>query len=52
MSKHLKLFETQAEYDNFITTSDFILPNVSHCLDNKHVYYNPETKTTPPPIMR
>ena len=49
MSKHLKLFETQAEYDNFITTSDFILPNVSHCLDNKHVYYNPETKTTPPP---
>ena len=49
MSKHLKLFETQAEYDNFITTNDFILPNVSHCLDNKHVYYNPQTKSTPPP---
>lgn len=49
MSKHLKLFETQAEYDNFITTSDFILPNVSRCLDTKHVYYNPQTKSTPPP---
>ena len=41
MGDYLKLFETHAEYETYITGSDKILPNVSYCVDNNDVHYNP-----------
>ena len=40
MGKYLKLFDTHAEYESFIQT-DFDRPNVSYCMDNDEVHYNP-----------
>ena len=41
MGKYLKLFDTHSEYETFKQTEDFILPNVSHCITENHVHYNP-----------
>ena len=41
MGKYLKLFNTHIEYQAFTKTSDFIKPNVSHCIAENHVHYNP-----------
>ena len=43
MGKYLKKFDTDAEYLAFTQTSDFIKPNVSHCVTEYHVHYNPWT---------
>lgn len=39
--KYLKLFETDVEYQSFKQTDEFIKPNVSHCVTENHVHYNP-----------
>ena len=41
MSKYLRLFNNHAEYLAFTQTSDFLLPNVSHCISEDDVHYNP-----------
>ena len=41
MGKYLKLFDTHAKYLAFTKTSDFIKPNVSHCVQENEVHYNP-----------
>ena len=41
MGKYLKLFNEHTEYEAFKQTEDFILPNVSHCITENHVHYNP-----------
>ena len=41
MSKHLKLFERHSEYETYINGSDKLLSNVSYCIDNNDVHYNP-----------
>lgn len=41
MSKYLKLFETHSDYTAFTATTEFILPNVSHCINENDVHYNP-----------
>jgi len=41
MAKHLKLFDNHDDYLDFKGTSDFILPNVSHCIEENEVHYNP-----------
>ena len=43
MGDYLKLFQTHSEYAAFIQTSDFIKPNVSHCVQENEVHYNPHT---------
>ena len=43
MGDYLKLFQTHSEYAAFIQTSDFIKPNVSHCVQENEVHYNPWT---------
>lgn len=48
MAKHLKLFDTHADYETFIETADFIKPNVSHCVAENDVHYNP---IQPPTIL-
>ena len=47
MSKYLKLFETDAEYQQFIGGGDFLRPNVSLVTDTNSVYYNPLEKELP-----
>jgi hypothetical protein len=41
--KYLKLFNTHAEYEAFTQTEDFIKPNVTHCVQEDDVHYNPWT---------
>lgn len=41
MAKYLKLFENHTQYTSFTQTDDFILPNVSHCILENDVHYNP-----------
>ena len=41
MAKYLKLFNNHEDYLNFKKTDDFILPNVSHCVQENEVHYNP-----------
>ena len=40
MAKYLKLFETHAEYEQYVS-GDFEKPNVSHCVQEDDVHYNP-----------
>ena len=41
MKKYLRLFQNDTDYLDFKKTTDFILPNVSHCIQENHVHYNP-----------
>ena len=41
MGKYLKLFESHNEYIAFTQTENFIKPNVSHCIEENEVHYNP-----------
>ena len=40
MAKYLKLFNNHEDYSNFKKTTDFILPNVSHCVQENEVHYD------------
>jgi hypothetical protein len=42
--KHLRIFNTDTEYWNFINGSGKTLPHVSLCDDNYKVYFNPKKK--------
>ena len=37
--KYLKLFETETQYESWKSSEDYILPNVSYCIDG-NLYYN------------
>ena len=39
--KYLKKFETHSQYDTYINGSDVVLPNVSLCVQQNEVHYNP-----------
>lgn len=39
--EYLKLFENHSQYEDFIETEDFVRPNVSHCIEQEEVHYNP-----------
>lgn len=41
MGKYIKTFEYHDDYSDFINTNDFIKPNVSHCINENEVHYNP-----------
>ena len=43
MGKYIKLFDTHAQYESYTAdTQNFILPNVSYCVDTPNeVHYNP-----------
>ena len=43
MIKYLKLFDTHADYNTYITGQDKVLPNVSYCENENEVHYNPYT---------
>ena len=44
MSKYLKLFNNHSEYDAFTGSTEFITPNVSLCIEENDVHYNPKPK--------
>ena len=41
MGKYIKLFENHAQYEAFTATTEFIKPNVSHCIQEVEIHYNP-----------
>ena len=41
MSKYIKTFNNHSEYQSFIQSNDFIKPNMSHCITENEVHYNP-----------
>ena len=46
MSKYLKLFENNTQYETFIgggENTPFVRPNVSYCIAENEVHYNPRT---------
>lgn len=45
MGKYLKLFENHTSYDTFINGGGVELPNVSHCINEGDVHYNPIPET-------
>ena len=43
MSLYLKLFENHNQYTAYTASTEFIKPNVSHCIQEVEVHYNPWT---------
>ena len=43
MEEYIKYFETQEEYDEYVTSGNMKRPNVSYCNNIKSVCYNPFT---------
>lgn len=41
MAKYLKLFNNHSGYTAFTQTEEFVKPNVSHCIQENEVHYNP-----------
>ncbi len=41
MSRYIKLFQNHSAYQTFLSSDDFVRPNVSHCVGENHVHYNP-----------
>ena len=41
MADYLKLFETHSQYEAYMDGGDVVLPNVSHCISENEVHYNP-----------
>lgn len=49
--KYLKLFNQDAEYQQFKESEDFVLPNVSFVEETKVVKFNPYTAPTSPNVV-
>ena len=41
MGKYLKKFSTHTEYQTYITSEGFVMPNVSLCVNENDVHFNP-----------
>ena len=41
MAYYLKLFETDSQYEAYMGGGEVALPNVSHCISENEVHYNP-----------
>jgi len=41
--KYLKLFNQHTDYETFKASQDYIEPNVSYCINEDEVHYNPKT---------
>ena len=49
--KHLKYFETEAEYNAYKNGSDFVLPNVSYVEEVNGVVFNPYVDSSSPNLV-
>ena len=45
--KYIKIFENEHDYQTFISTVDYKIPNVSYILDSKNVKYTPRLAPLP-----
>lgn len=43
MGKHIKLFEQHSDYSEYMSSSYLVRPNVSNCIQEDEVHYNPRT---------
>lgn len=50
--KYLKLFNEHSGYTEFTHTEDFLIPNVSHCIVQEDVHYNPVIDWIDPEFKR
>lgn len=41
MTKYIKLFNNHTQYETFMGSDELMLPNVSHCIEENEVHYNP-----------
>lgn len=41
MGQYLKLFGTHENYEDFVESGEMLKPNVSHCVQENEVHYNP-----------
>lgn len=48
MGKYIKLFNNHNDYETFKESQNFKLPNVSHCINENDVHYNPKLFTLTP----
>lgn len=39
--EYLKLFENHSQYEDFVQSEDYLRPNVSHCIEQNEMHYNP-----------
>ena len=46
MSKYLKKFANHAAYQAYVTSQEAILPNVSYCVQQDEVHFNPNNIIT------
>lgn len=44
--KYLKLFNQHTDYETFKASQDYIEPNVSYCINEDEVHYNPVVTST------
>lgn len=44
MSKYVKLFKDHSGYTDFVKSEEFLIPNLSHCILEEDVHYNPRIK--------
>lgn len=49
--KYLKYFKTEAEYNAYRESEDFILPNVSYVVDTRSVSYEPKAAAASPNLV-
>ena len=47
MDRYLREFQTDAEYEVFTGTSEYLLPNVSWCVESNHVHMKPYKHDNP-----
>lgn len=45
MTIYLKKFENHTQYETYTASTEFITPNVSLCVNENEVHYNPYTET-------
>lgn len=50
MGKYLKLFNNKNDYNEFIDSSDYVLPNVSYIMELGDVKFNPDTEPAEPEV--
>ena len=50
--EYLKLFKNHSEYESFTATTEFALPNISHCIQEVEVHYNPSEPPLPCNVIK
>lgn len=41
MKRYIRVFDNHSDYENYLNSGDMLLPNVSHCVTQDDIHYNP-----------